>query len=193
MQAVSPGKGNKRERTRQALLQAAGQLVRENGFENTTLDAVAARAGMTRGAIYGNFKNRDELFLALVAMRWDPIVPRFRLGSSFREQMYALAEAVIASVPERRKAAVGAASFQLYALTHEQMRLRLAELNEGMYQQTVRAMLQLNKESDLPMPADQLARVLHAMIEGILTLRFLSPEHMGDDVIFAAFDAIGRR
>ena len=29
------------------------------------MEEVAKRAGMTTGAIYGNFKNRDELFIAL--------------------------------------------------------------------------------------------------------------------------------
>ena len=58
-------KGDKRDRTRAKLLEAARSLIREKGHEHTTLDAIAERAGMTTGAIYGNFKNRDELFLAL--------------------------------------------------------------------------------------------------------------------------------
>ena len=48
-------KGDKRERTRAALLEAARALVREKGYERTTIDQVAKRAGMTTGAIYGNF------------------------------------------------------------------------------------------------------------------------------------------
>lgn len=183
-------KGNKRERTRETLLEAAAGLVREKGFEATTLDDIAAKAGMTRGAIYGNFKNRDDLFMALVAMRADPVIPRFRLGSSFREQMRALAEAVIAALPERRKSAVGAASIQLYALTHEEMRLRLVALNHDIYEHATTTMLKFNRESDLPMPAEKLVRVLHALIEGMLMSRLLAPEQFSDDVIFAAFDAL---
>ena len=98
-------KGDKRQRTRAALIAAAVELIRERGYEGTTLAAVAERAGMTRGAIYGNFKNRDELFLAVVAERWEPIVPRIRVGDSFPRQLRALAEAVIAAVPQRRKSA----------------------------------------------------------------------------------------
>src|SRR5262245_14247377 len=66
-------KGDKRERTRSALLEAARALVRENGYEGTTLEKVATRAGMTTGAIYGNFRNRDELFIALGQAYWPPI------------------------------------------------------------------------------------------------------------------------
>ena len=53
-------------------------MIREKGYENTTLDAIAERAGMTTGAIYGNFKNRDELFLALGQTYWPPVTPRLK-------------------------------------------------------------------------------------------------------------------
>lgn len=43
--------------------------------------------------------------------------------------MRSLGEAVVAAAAERRVNAVGALSFQLYALTHEEMRERLAETN----------------------------------------------------------------
>ena len=61
-------KGDKRERICAALLEAARALVRERGYERTTLEKVAKRAGMTTGAIYGNFKNRDDLFIALAGI-----------------------------------------------------------------------------------------------------------------------------
>ena len=78
-----------------------GKLVREKGYEGTTLQDVAARAGMTSGAIYGNFKNRDDLFLALGLTYWPPIVPRYRPDATFAEKMRALAEATLAAIPAR--------------------------------------------------------------------------------------------
>src|SRR6476620_2153894 len=89
-------KGDKRERTRAALLDAALALTREKGFEETTLQDVAERAGMSTGAIYGNFRNRDELFMALAVRQWAPIKPNFTPGSSFAELMRAMDEAVLA-------------------------------------------------------------------------------------------------
>jgi len=185
-------KGDKRQRTRAALLDAAAAVIREKGYEGTTLAEVAERAGMTRGAIYGNFKNRDELFLAIVAQRWEPIVPRIRVGDSFHKQMRALAEAVIAAFPQRRKSAVGAASFQAYALKNEEMRKRLVAANTEIYRAMAAGVAQMNRTNELPMPAEQLVRVLHFMTEGYLMLRFLTPELIGDDDIIAAFDAVGR-
>ena len=73
-------KGDKRDRTRAALLEAARALIREKGYERTTLEEVAERAGMTTGAIYGNFKNRADLFIALGQAYWAPIAPRIEPG-----------------------------------------------------------------------------------------------------------------
>src|SRR5277367_4613808 len=91
-------KGDKRDRTRGKLLEAARSLIREKGYEHATLDAIAERAGMTTGAIYGNFKNRDELFLSLGQTYWAPIQPQVKPGSSFPEIMRAMAEATIAAI-----------------------------------------------------------------------------------------------
>lgn len=184
-------KGDKRQRTRAALIDAAAALIRERGYEGTTLADVAKRAGMTRGAIYGNFKNREELFLAVVAQRWEPIVPRIRVGDSFEKQMRALAEAVIGVVPQRRQSAVGAASFQAFALKHEDMRRRLVAANTEIYRAMAAGVAQMNP-AGLPMPAERLVRVLHFLIEGYLMLRFLTPELIGDDEIIAACEAIAR-
>src|SRR5438046_10700886 len=103
----SKPKGDKRDRTRAALLEAARALIREKGYERTTMEAVARRAGMTTGAIYGNFKNRDELFIALGQAYWPPVAPRVPRGATFAQAMRALAEATLAAVDERAPVAVG--------------------------------------------------------------------------------------
>lgn len=183
-------KGDKRERTRAALLDAALSLTREKGFEETTLQVVAERAGMTTGAIYGNFKNRDELFMALAVRQWAPIKPRFERGSSFAELMRATAEAVLASIPDREPAAVGALTFRAYALRHPTVRASFnAEMAKGLdagatWMQSVFA------ADDLPMPASTMVRVINALIEGLLFQRFLTPELMPDEVFYAAFAAL---
>jgi len=78
-------KGDKRERTRATLLEAARALIREKGYEHTTLEDIAERAGMTTGAIYGNFKNRNDLFLALGQAYWPPVKPKVKAGASFAD------------------------------------------------------------------------------------------------------------
>lgn len=46
-------------------------------------------------------------------------------------------------------------------------------------------------ETKLPMPAQTLVRVLHAMTEGLVLRRILTPELIPDEVIHAAFAALG--
>ena len=183
-------KGDKRERTRAALVQAAIELVREKGFERTTLADVAERVGMTTGAIYGNFKNRDELFIAVARVRGAPIIPRVRPGMSFAEHMAALSEAVIAAMPQRRDSALGTLSYQTYALTHEDIRQHILASSAEVYRLTAEGLRSMVPEDQLPMPADILVRVLHAMTDGLILKRIMMPELVGDEVIHAAFAAI---
>jgi AcrR family transcriptional regulator len=183
-------KGDKRARTRAKLLEAARELIREKGYERTTLQDVARRAGMTSGAIYGNFKNRDELFIALAEVYWAPIKPEFTPGSSFSEKMRALAEATLAAAPERRLAAGGRLTGMAYALTHEEIRARVREITAESYRAGAEWLRAVADDRELPMPPDILVRVLHAMTEGLLFQRFLTPELFPDEVFYAAFAAL---
>ncbi len=187
-------KGDKRLRTRARLLDAALELTRRDGFERTTLQAIAEHAGMTTGAIYGNFRNRDELYMALAERQWAQIRPVYRPGCSFAEMMQAVAEAVIAAVPERRDSAVGALTFRAYALTHEDVRQRFLDAMVPGYEAGA-AWFRANwSDDELPMPAEILVRVINSLIEGLLFQRFLTPELTPDEVIHAAFAALaGRR
>jgi len=186
-------KGDKRDRTRAKLLEAARSLIREKGHENTTLEDIAERAGMTTGAIYGNFKNRDELFISLGLAYWPPIKPQVKPGASFAEIMRAMADATIAAIPDRRAAAVGRLTGLAYTLTHEEMRAQVREVTAQSYAFGERWLGAVTKEDDLPMPADQLVRVLHAMIEGLVFQRLLTPELIPDEIIRAAFGALAHK
>jgi AcrR family transcriptional regulator len=59
----------RRAMTRQHLLDAAAIVFARSGFHAATLDEIAATAGFTKGAVYSNFKSKDDLFLALVEDR----------------------------------------------------------------------------------------------------------------------------
>src|SRR6187549_4202628 len=127
-------KGDKRDRTRTALLEAARHLVREKGYAHTTIDAVAKRAGMTTGAIYGNFKNRDELFIALGQTYWAPVRPKIKPDATFPEAMRALAKATLAAVDERTPVAVGRLTGLAYTLKNPDLRARVHEITRSSYE-----------------------------------------------------------
>jgi AcrR family transcriptional regulator len=184
-------KGDKRHRTRAALLEAARSLIREKGYERTTLEEVAARAGMTTGAIYGNFKNRDELFIALGQTYWAPITPRITAGATFAEAMRALAKATLAAVDERRPAAVGRLTGLAYTLKNPELRSRVHEITKSSYDFGTEWLREFDA-NELPMRPDYLVRVLHALIEGLVMQRILTPELCPDKVFYEAFAALAR-
>ena len=180
-------KGDKRARTRAKLLEAARALTREKGFERTTMEDIADRAGMTTGAIYNNFRNRDDLFIALSEAYWPPIKPSVRPGSDFPEILRALAEATIAAVPDRRAVAVGFLTGRAYALSHEELRQKAREITARSYDAGAAWLESMVGKDALPFPPDIMVRVIHALTEGLLLQRFLTPELVGDEVFHAAF------
>ena len=188
----SQSKGGKRDRTRAKLLEAARALIREKGHEQTTLEDIAKRAGMTTGAIYGNFKNREDLFIALGLAYWPPIAPCVKPGSSFAEIMSAMAEATIAALPDRAAVAAGRLTGLAYTLAHEEFRVKVTEVTGQSYAFGEEWLRSMTKEQDLPMPADQLVRVLHILTEGLVFQRLLTPELISDDLIRAAFMALAK-
>lgn len=184
-------KGDKRDRTRGALLEAARQLVREKGYERTTLEDVARRAGMTTGAIYGNFRNRDELFIALGLTYWAPVRPKVAAGASFADAMRALAAATIEAIGDREGAAIGRLTGIAHALKHADLQARVHDVTARSFDLGADWLRGFDSR-ELPMPADQLVRVLHALIEGLVLQRILTPGLYPDAVFYAAFAALAR-
>lgn len=53
----------KRRETRQRIAEAGQRLFLAGGYENTTLDAIAAEAGISRRTFFSYFKSKDDIIL----------------------------------------------------------------------------------------------------------------------------------
>lgn len=75
------------EKTRLAILLAAEVLFLQNGVAHTTLEQIARHAGVTRGAVYWHFRNKADLFHAMISqVRLPPEQLAERLLTCDREQ-----------------------------------------------------------------------------------------------------------
>jgi AcrR family transcriptional regulator len=145
---------------------------------------------MTTGAIYGNFKNRTDLLMAVAEVSGAPIIARTWPGMSFRELMRCTAEAVIEALPQRRAAMVGTLGFHIQSLTHEDLRQKGVNRTREIYARMVAVLSQLIPPEQMPMPMEIFIPVGHALMDGLVMHRILTPELVPDEVIYAAFDAL---
>ncbi len=66
MQVQRRSQEERRDATRRALIAAARRQFAENGYAATNTPAIAAEAGVTRGALYHHFADKQALFEAVV-------------------------------------------------------------------------------------------------------------------------------
>src|SRR5262245_36480141 len=57
---------SKAKATRADILQKAFELIYQNGYQATSIDDMLATTGVTKGALYYHFKNKEEMGLAII-------------------------------------------------------------------------------------------------------------------------------
>jgi len=62
----------KKRKTRQRIVEAAYESFWRSGYTRTSVDGVAARAGITKRTLYAHFRSKDDL-LAAVLMHYDEL------------------------------------------------------------------------------------------------------------------------
>ena len=180
----------KRLRTRTELIEAASAVISEKGFDRASLEEIAARAGMTRGAVYGNFKNKEELFLAVIETQWKPILPPFKPGASLKEMMHLLGTTVAKVAQERQKYAALATAFQLYTLTHKPMQAQLTRKNAAAYQWIAQELVKVIPAEQLPMAPNDFVCVLDVITTGLLFTYFQTPHLITEKIFVATYEAL---
>ncbi len=56
----------KTEATRRSVLDAAEKVFVRDGYERAQIEAIAAQAGRTKGAVYAHFHSKEDIFFALI-------------------------------------------------------------------------------------------------------------------------------
>src|SRR5450755_4962668 len=69
-------RAERRELTRSQILDAAERVFAREGLGGASVEAIAEEAGYSHGAIYSNFKSKEDLFFVLVEERIDARLAR---------------------------------------------------------------------------------------------------------------------
>jgi AcrR family transcriptional regulator len=106
-QKVTPIREQTRAVVRSLLARTALELFAANGYDNTTVDDVAAAAGVSRRTLFNYFRNKEDLALSSLSEQGELIAARFAerptdedVWESLRAAFQVLAE--IDTTPERR-------------------------------------------------------------------------------------------
>jgi AcrR family transcriptional regulator len=188
-----PPPTRKRAQTVARLLDAAVAAIADKGFQRASLDEIAARAGLTKGAIYSNFGSKEDLFLAVAATRSVGFGASAQPGQSMKTIFKKIGEDCAATLPEARAQAAFTAEFLLYVLTHEEMRLRVAERAEARFSAPPpNGVEQYLKATGRP-SYKTILLVCQALSLGLAYQHALTPELITEEVAIAAFAMLAGR
>jgi AcrR family transcriptional regulator len=121
--------------TRSELLRSARYVFARNGFEHARIEDIAMRARKTRGAFYDNFKDKDDVFLAI--FEEDAVRDHAELGArllglpTLRERIEAVAIYLVDLSQDVERMLLNV-EFKLYAIRHPHKRKRIADLMRDM-------------------------------------------------------------
>jgi AcrR family transcriptional regulator len=172
----------RRQLTRDALIEAAAHVFTQRGFHAASLDEIAETAGFTRGAIYKNFADKEELFFAVfdrsIAVNLANFADRMDGTTSIAE----LDAATVADIWQSVRGGdldsyMLGLEFRLYALRNPEVRERYATHMRAMRDLIVRFIEERTEEAGitLTIPVEEVAVIVEAASEGFLEATYLDP------------------
>jgi AcrR family transcriptional regulator len=182
--------GGKRERTRAALVAAALEVAAAKGFAAASLDEIAAKAGMTKGAIYSNFSSKAELLMAAMGAKGLTLSSPRPKAATVREELNAMAADLVKTIRHAAGEQAFLAEFQLYALSDPEIRKGVALSYAESFTGTAKYLAQL-KGAKAGIEPRSLAVALQAIAMGFLIQSFITPDEITDTVILETLKALG--
>lgn len=182
-----------RVEVRARLLQAAGEVFTKRGYNGASLDEVAQAAGFSKGAVYSNFLNKEDLFLALVTDRVQARLRAIELevdrtdrhGKRGAEEAGRAMAALLKQDPQWH---VLFLEFWLFAMRHSDAHRRLAE-HRKLVRASVEGLLERERISrglKLSIPSRRLAAILLALSNGLAIEHLIDPDAISPSLFLDA-------
>jgi AcrR family transcriptional regulator len=169
-------RGEAQAETRAQLVATAKQMFFEDGYHPTSLEKVADAAGYSKGAVYSNFRNKDELCTSVLDE-----VRAERLGAVLEIMAKPDTPSRIEAIRDWAERVIGdpgwttlEVEFAAHARPNDQLRSELAGRLDSILQMLTAA-VESADTPDLKMPGRETATVLLAVGVGLGLLRSIDP------------------
>lgn len=186
---VKPDLSPKRQRTRQRLIDAALAIIDEEGFAAASLDAIAARAGVTSGAIYSNFASKAELLWEAAGQRSLNLRPELVAGATPAEQARAVARALMTLLPHAKREAAFHRELNHYIQSDPELQRRQSAQYAALFDAIARQ-LEDAFGDQLAIPPRSLGLAVQALAIGFINQWALTPEEVTEAVVAAAYESL---
>lgn len=179
-----------RDQVREELLAAAARVFARRGFHGASVEAISEDAGLSTGAIYSNFRGKEDLFLSLYEQRIERRRGELRAaveraGGGLAGVAAASAD-VAGSVTQHRDWFLLYFEFALHAARDPAFARRFRKVREAGLRELARGLSEGLSHAGLEpgMPALELARGLSALSYGLAVER-LAGDGRGSEELFA--------
>lgn len=183
------GAGGKRARTRATLVRATLEVVEQKGFAQASLADIAARAGMSTGAIYSNFEGKGDLFYAAMASKGLVLQPAYIAGGTLKDQLRATAEALVEKLPRALEEARFTAEYYAYSLTDTDLAARNQDWYAGAFT-SLAQMIEAHYGEAITLPPRTLMIAVQCLGLGFVEQYARTPNEVTPQVVIAAYEAL---
>jgi AcrR family transcriptional regulator len=182
---------------RDEILSAALRLFARRGYGAASMDAIAAEAGYSKGALYWHFSGKEELLLTLIEERIDkPLRERFSVLASAPPERDMAVEATQAfgqQLDEEREALLLEREYWSHAIRDPELRARYAERQTELRHDLAAALEARMRHlgtPDLMMDAEDVARLVMSVISGLAVDELIEPGSVRPELLGEALAVI---
>jgi AcrR family transcriptional regulator len=189
---------DKRQANRARILQAARKVFAQRGYHGATIAQIADEAGLSNGAVYYNFTNKEDLFLALLDQWRAELIQDIGKavggpGSAEPERPFQDEVLhVVAALKRGREWRLLLFEFVTYAARNPQFRERFVAGRQKFKGALASALAERTAAHHIQpaLSPEQLAALLTALVNGLALDEITEPGAIPDDLLATALQAL---